>query len=171
MKNVIIILAGCLFAGVFAFVYRHPIVTKLPVGSARVLSPHRNLTIRIDGQIDRSVMSFQGRTRINGRPADNIFLWIPDASAPLGRNIVEINLIDKLVGEPNSSNMNYDLLGGEYLVQSAGAETMVPYDNVEFDFLDSHLEVNNDHIQFVILTSHGSLKGKTIELVVNPLGD
>src|SRR6478609_7828833 len=113
MKRAIIILVGSLLAGVFAFVYQHPIVTKLPAGSARILPSNRNLTIRIDGQIDRSVMSFQGRTRINGRPADNIFLWIPDASDPVGRDIVEINLIDKLVGVPNSGSMNYDLLGGK----------------------------------------------------------
>src|SRR5882724_10915480 len=149
MRKAIIILAGCLFVGVFAFVYQHPIVTKLPVGSARILSPHRNLTIRIDGQIDHSVMSFQGRTRVNGRAADNIFLWIPDASDPLGRDIVGINLIEKQVGIPNSGNMNYDLLGGKYLVQSVDAEAMVPFDNVKFDYLDPQLKINNAYIHFV----------------------
>ena|SRR5882724_6545970 len=170
MRKAIIILAGCLFVGVFAFAYQHPIVTKLPVGSASILSPHQNLSIRIDGQIDHSVMSFQGRTRVNGRAADNIFLWIPDANAPWGRDIVGINLINKLVGVPNSSNMNYDLVGGKYLVQSLDAEAMVAFGSAKLDGSDPHLEINRDHIQFVMPTIFGSLKGKKIEIVVNPGG-
>ena len=111
-----ILLIGSAF---FIYLYEHPLALKLLNGSARVLSPPMKITIKVGGPIQIIAKCFTMKTLFDDQPVDNLVLWLPNASAYYKREILIINRSEKLVGMPNASNLEYDLLVNRYKQRAA----------------------------------------------------
>jgi hypothetical protein len=165
----IIIAAGILLIGLTVVIYldnEHPLTLKLFNGSARVLSPPMKATVSVDGQIRTTAKCFAMKTHFDGQPTDSLVLWLPDNSANEKREILMINRGEALVGMPNSSIIQYDLLLNRYLLQSESGCFNVPFNRVKWDAQNPELEITGNTIRFVMPELASDLSRKRIEVVI-----
>jgi hypothetical protein len=165
----IIIGIGMLLIGsaFFIYLYHHPLALKLLNGSARVLSPPLKTTIKVCGQIHTTAKCFTMKTLFDDQPVDNLVLWLPNASAYYKREILMINRREKLVGMPNASNLEYDLLLNIYLFQAESGSLFTPFSSVKWDNQDPMLEITDKTIQFTMPEGVGDFSSQRIEVVVH----
>lgn len=152
---------------VCAYLYNeHPLTLKLLNGSSRVLSPVRT-TIKMDGQIQTTAKCFAMTTLFDGEPTDSLVIWLPNASSHYGREILMINRNEKLVGMPNSSNIQYELLLNRYLLQAESGSLNVPFTSAKWDNQDPKLEIAENNIKFTLPELDTALSSKRIEVVLH----
>jgi hypothetical protein len=144
----------------------HPLTLKLLNGTARILSPPMKTTIRVDGQVQPTAKCFAMKSRFDGQPTNSLVLWLPSISSTDGREIIMINRDERLVGKPNSSHIQYDLLLNRYLFQAESGSFNVPFGSVKWDDHDPKLEITGNRIQFVLPELASELSGKRVEVVV-----
>jgi hypothetical protein len=148
MRNFILIIALVSAASLGYILYRHPIILKAATGSARVLSPPLDATIKINGVVQPSAKCFEMKSLWDGSHADSLVLWLNDL--PVSRDVLIVDKQYRDVGSPNAGETNYDLLMGRYLFQ---AESAVPYASFKDEksyAQDPKLEVGANHIKFVV---------------------
>ena len=145
-------------------VYQHPLIVKTVSGSARLLSPPVEATIRIDGEVQPSARCFAVRSRFDGSPADSLVLWLSDPSAVYGRTVVVVDRLHHDVGLPNAGEGDYELLWGRYLLQSESGSMYASFRGAKFDGQDPKLVISDEHITFIIPQSP-VLAGKKVEVV------
>jgi hypothetical protein len=166
-----LIIVGCLscLMGVGYFLYRHPIILKAATGTARVLSSTASVTIKIDGQIDRSAKCFFSKSRFDGKPADDLVLWLPNVDAHYGRNVLIVDRLNGNVGLPNTGELDYYLLWNRFLFQSETGSGWVGFKDAKLDKQDPHLELSDSHVTFVVPPSSPVevISGHKIEIVFN----
>ena len=144
----------------------HPLTLKLLNGTARILSPPMKTTISVDGQVQPTAKCFAMKTRFDGQPTDSLVLWLPSPSSTEGCEILMINRDEKLVGKPNSSHIQYDLLLNRYLFQAESGSFNVPFGSVKWDNHDPKLEITENTIQFILPELASDLSGKRVEVDV-----
>ena len=172
MKKLIVACVVLLLVGVSLFVYLykgHPVVLKVAAGSARVLSPPLNTTIKVDGRELPAAKCFAMRTLFDGSPADSLVLWLPDSSTTYGRHVLIVSRMHRDVGLPNSSNLDYYLLWDKFLFQSESGSLYASFSGPKFDGQDPQLEIGGTYIKFVVPDSP-VLAGKKIEVIFAPAG-
>jgi hypothetical protein len=166
MKRLIVVTAViCIVATVYLF-YHQPIILKAATGSARVLSTPVEAIIKIDGQVQPTARCFVVKSRFDGSPADSLVLWLPDAGAIYGRDVLIVDRSHQDVGRPNASNLDYYLLWDRFLFQSESGARYVSFKSPKTDSQDPQLEFKDKHIKFVVARSP-VLEGKRIEIVFN----
>jgi hypothetical protein len=153
-----------LAAGAAVFVYLHPVILKVPAGSARVLSPPLDSAVKVDGEERPAARVFAMKTSFHGQPIDSLVLWIPEQSAISGRAIIIIDRMNRDVGTPpNFSDMDYCLLWGRYLFQSEGGSRNSLFAKGE-RYEDPELVFENGTIKFKVHTMSPYLAGRRIEV-------
>ncbi len=158
--GIILIVGAALF---FYFYTQHPIVFKDAAGSARILSPPLDASVKVDGDERPLTKVFAMKTSFDGKPIDSFVLWIPDSSAVFGRDIIIIDKANHFVGRPNSNIMDYDLLLDRYLFQSESGSLSAPFAKGE-RYEDTQLEFENNTIKFKVHTMSLYLAGKKVEV-------
>ena len=171
-KKQIILAASVLLVAFAACVYlynEHPLTLKLLNGSSRVLSPPMRTTIKMDGQIQTAAKCFAMKTLFDGEPTDSLVIWLPNASSFYGREILIINRNEKLVGMPNSSNIQYELLLNRYLLQAESGSLNAPFTSAKWDKQDPQLEIAENKIEFILpeLDARADVSSKRIEVVLH----
>jgi len=124
------------------------------------------VTIKIDGQIHPSAKCFFSKSRFDGTLADDLVLWLPDAAAYDGRNVLIVDRLHGNVGLPNSGDLDYYLLWNKFLFQSETGSMWVGFKDAKLDKQDPHLELSDRYIVFVVPQSP-VLSGRKIEIVFN----
>src|SRR5918912_1200640 len=142
----IIVIAGIAFLGYLSL--RHPIILKAATGSARILSPPLNTTVKFDGVVQPSAKCFEMKSYFNGSPADRLVLWLEGTSVKYNVLIIDKSYRD--VGSPNSDNLNYDLLWNRYLFQAESAVEIVSFKSEKSYAQDPKLETREKYMKFVI---------------------
>jgi len=167
-KLIILGCLGCALGGTY-FLYLHPIILKAATGTARVLSSTANVTIKIDGQIDRSARCFFSKSRFDGKPADELVLWLPNRDADYGRNVLIVDRLNGNVALPNTGELDYYLLWNRFLFQSETGSGWVSFKDAKLDKQDPHLELSDKYITFVVPPDApvSVISGHKIEIVFN----
>jgi hypothetical protein len=166
MRKLIAVFIVACVASMAYLCYRHPLILKVVDGSARILSSPVDATIEIDGEAQPSALCFAVKSRFDGTPADILVLWLPNPSVIDGRDVVVVDRLHHDVGLPNAGNGDYELLRGQYLLQSESGSMYASFKGAKFDSQDTHLEIRQKHITF-IMPSSPVLAGKKVEIVFN----
>jgi hypothetical protein len=121
---------------------------KYLIGEARVLK-EAPAVVKVDGGEMENARCFLQETYSDGRQTDVLVLWLPDESEHYEREIIMIDRENTDVGQPNSSNRDYGLLLGRFLLQSESAQGYVSFRSMKWGNKDPKLEIKNDLITFV----------------------
>ena len=170
MKKKRIIAASVPFVAFAVCLYlynEHPLTLKLLNGSSRILSPPMRTTIKMDGQVQTAAKCFAMKTLFDGEPTDSLVIWLPNASSFYGRGILMINRNEKLVGMPNSSSTDYELLLNRYLLQAESGSLNVPFTSAKWDKQDPQLEIAHNRIEFTLPELDAGFSHKRIEVVLH----
>jgi hypothetical protein len=140
-----------------------PAEMKLPVGTARILSPPMDVTVMVDGVEVPDARVFEMDESFNGKPQDSLVLWLPDLTAPHGREVIMVSRDRRKAGQGNESRSDYALWFGHFLVQADSGAWFIPFDdNIKGPGIDPRLEMDGDNISF-FFSAHGK-KPRRIEI-------
>ena len=140
------------------------IFLKLFTGSAQILTPN-NAIIFTNEKINSKAKLFRMFKKCDGSIVDRYVLWLPSETLSSIKTIVMIDITSKDVGIPNSSDNDYKLYFGYFLLQSNNADYFISFhDGVKGYNFSPNLKILNKEIRFSIPEVLNTYKIIRIEL-------
>lgn len=142
---------------------RNPILLKIPIGKARVISNKVNAAIYLDGQKSNDSYLFKEGSHFDKTSSDRLILWVEDGD--LRRKILIVHTEGKSVGQPNSGKNCYALLFGN-LIQAESACISIPIGS-EKSWRGHDLKFKSEQgiIEFELPTSD-SMPAKNLKIII-----
>jgi len=146
--------------------FKYPILSKYLSGSARVIGKPINATVYTNGHINKRITVYREKTYWDGKKANDYILNLKEFDKYGMLKFIHIDLTEKWIGRPVSTNeADYKVINGN-LFQSD-----ISYHNVDFKDdmkgfnFDPHLSFTVNEIKFNV--PPGTLKFDSVRIVLN----
>jgi hypothetical protein len=154
MKKILITLAGLFLLYIVFYVLleiNYPVVSKWLDGSARILGKPINAAVYTNGHINNDIKVYRDKTNWDGKIANNYVLNLKYFDKYQMLKFIFIDLDEKWLGTPVSTNeADYKVING-YLFQSDVAYHCADFrDDMKGLNFDPHLKFTDKEIKFNI---------------------
>jgi hypothetical protein len=169
LRNRVLIVAGLaaiLSPAVGIYLYNvHPMLLRLVIGQARLLNEDTSMSVLIEGKKSASAKCFPFKKWFNGDHADGLVLWIPQKGSNYGREILIIDRRNRAVGYGNTSDQQYHLYIGRFLIQAESGAGYISFTSAKASGEDPKYEVTGHGLRFHVPNSEAILPGRRIEVL------
>lgn len=161
-KNTYILTVIVLLVYIGVFVFQHPIVIKMVTGTARLITSQLDTNVFMDGSLSVKSKVFYEATRFDGTPAERLIIWF-HGNYP-HRVIFTLDLDTKLIGLPNASGDDYDIIFNKLIQSESGDMSVSITDGKCWPEHDPDLKIKPNIIEFILPKSEFYPQKVKIEL-------
>ena len=169
MKRLLIILTAffLLFVAAAVLLEKYkPILVKWATGSARIIGKPIHAIVFTDGHINNDIQVYRENTYWDGKNSDAYILKLKHFDKDGMLEFININLDEKWIGRPVSTDRaDYDVINGSLFQSDVSYHCSDFRDDMKGFNFDPHLEFNDREIKFNV--PPGWLKFDSVRIELN----